>query len=59
MRHSSFTACKSFASPLRRPSILHMNFSFRKFSTTSASTSYPAKAKSSPCTTHRASNLAV
>eukprot|EP00969_Alexandrium_andersonii_P136888 6056257-Alexandrium_andersonii.AAC.1 len=58
MRFSSFTSCKSFASPPRRPSTLHMNFSFMKFSTTSKSTSYPAKVKSPPRTTRRTSSLA-
>eukprot|EP00969_Alexandrium_andersonii_P209556 9257215-Alexandrium_andersonii.AAC.1 len=59
MRFSSLTSCKSFAPPPRRPSILHMNFSFMRFSTTPRSASYPAKVKSSPCTTRRTSSSAL
>eukprot|EP00969_Alexandrium_andersonii_P154871 6846718-Alexandrium_andersonii.AAC.1 len=58
MRFNRFTSCKSCASPPGCPSILHMNFSFMKFSTTSKSAPYPAKVKSSPRTTHRTSSLA-
>eukprot|EP00969_Alexandrium_andersonii_P300752 13295660-Alexandrium_andersonii.AAC.1 len=59
MRFSSFTSCKSFASPPRRPSILHMNLSFLRRSTMSRSASYPVNMKSSPCTTHRTPGSAL
>eukprot|EP00969_Alexandrium_andersonii_P263298 11638125-Alexandrium_andersonii.AAC.1 len=59
MRFSSFTSCGSDGPPPKRPSTLHMNLSFICFSTMSKSASSPAKVKSSPCTTHLASNSAL
>eukprot|EP00969_Alexandrium_andersonii_P253958 11224572-Alexandrium_andersonii.AAC.1 len=59
MQLSRFTPRTSFASPPRRPSTLHVSFSFMKCSTTPRSTPYPVKVKSSPCTTRRTSSLAL
>eukprot|EP00969_Alexandrium_andersonii_P083954 3703757-Alexandrium_andersonii.AAC.1 len=56
MRFSNFTSRKSKGPPPGRPSTSHVNLSFMNASTASRSSSYPAKVKSSPCTTHRTSS---
>eukprot|EP00969_Alexandrium_andersonii_P102827 4537434-Alexandrium_andersonii.AAC.1 len=56
MRFNSLTSCRSPRLHPKRPSTLHMKFSFMYASTTSKSGSHPVNVKKSPCTTHRTPN---